>query len=601
MSDTTAPVLLGLTLPSVIDLGAGNTSFDLGVQVQDEPGGSGVRWVSVEFKDAYRVEGFIGSNKFVYFDDQWNKDNFHDETPTSAFQTLHISDLTRSGSYEIARVTITDWSGNASIYDTGRLQALGIPSAITVKNGLVDTVAPTLVGLKFPASFDLSTGFAQNFEVEGSARDAGGAGVRALTITFDKPLFLGWNEAAEVQLTSELQMTTDMRVADAVLAQLKDGSTLSGKAAPGVYNITKVRVTDFQDNARDYSAAELQALGVGTAVTVIGNQVEHPPVAPVAALSWAMSEQGVVMTVTPESWGTGPVDIFALRLQRDIRASDLEGVALTGGATGELSVVEDDYGLTIVGRKVTGIGPGTGIAVSMSQVTPMTELSLGFLGFTINGVEHGQTGANPVVDYFRGTDAADFVERWWNLPELMDGGGGLDTLRLHLSRSDYDITQSGDGFLMYRKLSGDAVRLVNIERLDFDDGHVALDTGGAAGQLYRLYQAAFDRAPDPGGFGHWLGRMEAGDSLEQLAGYFVASKEFIDLTGAAASDRDFVTALYDNVLHRPPDAAGLDFWVGVLGRGALQRSELLVEFSESPENVAQLVGAIQHGIDYTPP
>lgn len=33
MSDTTAPVLLGLTLPSVIDLAAGNTSFDLGVQV----------------------------------------------------------------------------------------------------------------------------------------------------------------------------------------------------------------------------------------------------------------------------------------------------------------------------------------------------------------------------------------------------------------------------------------------------------------------------------------------------------------------------------------------------------------------------------------
>lgn len=601
MSDTTAPVLLGLTLPSVIDLAAGNTSFDLGVQVQDEPGGSGVRWVSVEFKDAYRVEGFIGSNKFVYFDDQWNKDNFHDETPGSSFRTLQISDLTRSGSYEIARVTITDWSGNANTYDTGRLQALGIPSAITVKNGLVDTVAPTLVGLKFPASVDLSTGFAQNFEVEGRARDAGGAGVRALTITLDKPIFLGWNEAAEVQLTTELQLTTDMRVADAVLAQLKAAPALSGKAAPGVYNITKVRVTDFQDNARDYSAAELQALGVGTAITVTGNQVEHPPVPPMAALSWAMSEQGVVMTVTPESWGTGPVDIFAVRLQRDIRASDLEGFALTGGATGELSVVEDDYGLMIVGRNVTGIGPGTGISVSMSQVTPMTELSLGFLGFTINGVEHRQTGANPVVDYFRGTDAADFVERWWNLPELMDGGGGLDTLRLHLSRSDYAITQSGDGFLMYRTLSGDAVRLVNIERLAFDDGHVALDTEGAAGQLYRLYQAAFDRAPDSSGFGHWLGRMDAGDSLERIAGYFVASKEFIDLTGAAASDRDFVAALYDNVLHRQPDAAGLDFWVGVLGRGALDRSELLVEFSESPENVAQLVGAIGHGIDYTPP
>ena len=524
-----------------------------------------------------------------------DKDNFHDETPTSAFQTLQISDLTPSGSYEIAQVTITDWSGNANTYDTGQLQALGIPSAITVKNGLVDTVAPTLVGLKFPTSLDLSTGFAQLFEVEGTARDTGGASVRTLTISFDKGLDLGNGPV------TELRLTTDMRVADAVDAQLRVAPSLWGKTPPGIYHITNVRVADYQDNARDYSAAQLQALGVGTAITVTGNQVEHPAVPPVATLSWALAEQGVVMTVTPESWGTGPVNIFAVRLQRDIRASQLEGFALTGGATGEFSVVENDYGLTIVGRNVTGIGPGTGIAVSMRQVTPMTELSLGFLGFTINGVEHRQTGANPVVHYFRGTDADDLVERWWNLPELMDGGGGLDTLRLHLSRSDVDIRQSGDGFLLYRKLSGDAVRLVNIERLAFDDGHVALDTKGAAGQLYRLYQAAFDRAPDPSGFGHWLGRMEAGDSLGQIAGRFVASKEFIDLTGAAASDRDFVAALYDNVLHRQPDAAGLDFWVGVLGRGALERSEVLVEFSESPENVAQLIGPIQHGIDYTSP
>ena len=593
MSDTTAPVLLGLTLPSVIDLGAGNTSFDLGVQVRDEPGGSGVRWVTVEFKDAYRVEGFIGSNKFVYFDDQWNKDNFHDETPTSSFRTLQISDLTPSGSYEIARVTITDWSGNASTYDTGRLQALGIPSAITVKNGLVDTVAPALVGLKFPTSVDLSTGFAQPFEVEGRARDTGGASVRTLTISFDRPLDLGSGPV------TELRLTTDMRVADAVDAQLKDGPSLWGKTAPGVYNITNVRVADFQDNARDYSTAELQALGVATAVTVTGHAVEHPAVPPAAAVSWSMSGQGVVMTVTPESWGDKPVDMFAVRIQRDARFDHLESIALTGGAQGAFSVVEDDYGITVVGRNLSGIGPGTGIALTMGPAHSGMQLGFRFLGFTINGIEHGERGTGAPVEYYRGTDAADHIERWL-LPQLIDGGDGLDTLRAHRSRLDYDITQSGDGFLLHSRLSGDTTRLVNVERIAFDDGHVALDTEGAAGQLYRLYQAAFDRAPDPSGFGHWLGRMEAGDSLEQLAGYFVASKEFIDLTGAAITDRDFVAALYDNVLHRQPDAAGLDFWVGVLGRGALERSELLVEFSESPENVAQLVGAVQHGIDFLP-
>lgn len=39
----------------------------------------------------------------------------------------------------------------------------------------------------------------------------------------------------------------------------------------------------------------------------------------------------------------------------------------------------------------------------------------------------------------------------------------------------------------------------------------------------------------------------------------------------------------------------------MLGRGALDRARVLVEFSESPENVAQLVGVLEHGIDYTLP
>lgn len=594
MSDTTAPVLLGLILPSVIDLGSGNTSFTLGVQVQDEPGGSGVRWVTVEFKDPYRTEGYIGSNKLVHWDDQWSSDNFHDATPTSAVQTLHISDLTRSGSYEIARVVLTDWARNTVTYETDQLRALGFPSAIAVTNGLVDTAAPTLLGLKLPASFDLSTGFAQNFEVEGTARDNGGASVRALTISFDKPLDLGSGP------TTELRLTTEMRVEDFVHAQLRAGPALWGKTPPGVYTITNVRVSDFQDNARDYSTAQLQDLGVGTAITVTGHAVEHPAVPPAAVVSWSMSAQGAVMTVTPETWGDKPVDMFAVRIQRDARFDHLESIALTGGARGEFSVVEDDYAITVVGKNLSGIGPGTGIAMTMGPAHPAMQLGFRFLGFTINGIEHAERGTGAPVEYYRGTDAADHIERWV-LPELIDGGSGLDTLRAHRSRLDYDITQSGDGFLLHSRLFGDTTRLVNVERIAFDDGHVALDTRGAAGQLYRLYQAAFDRAPDPAGFGHWLGRMEAGDSLERIAGYFVASKEFVDLAGAATTDRDFVTALYDNVLHRQPDATGLAFWTGVLGRGALDRTGVLVEFSESPENVAQLVGAIQHGIDYTLP
>jgi hypothetical protein len=50
------------------------------------------------------------------------------------------------------------------------------------------------------------------------------------------------------------------------------------------------------------------------------------------------------------------------------------------------------------------------------------------------------------------------------------------------------------------------------------------------------------------------------------------------------------------VLHRAPDAAGYDFWTQALHTSS--RADVLVGFSESAENQAQVIGAIQHGIDY---
>ena len=37
---------------------------------------------------------------------------------------------------------------------------------------------------------------------------------------------------------------------------------------------------------------------------------------------------------------------------------------------------------------------------------------------------------------------------------------------------------------------------MNVERLDFSDAHLAFDVDGNAGQIYRLYKAAFARTPD---------------------------------------------------------------------------------------------------------
>jgi len=140
----------------------------------------------------------------------------------------------------------------------------------------------------------------------------------------------------------------------------------------------------------------------------------------------------------------------------------------------------------------------------------------------------------------------------------------------------------------------------NVERLQFEDGYLAFDTDGNAGTTYRLYQAAFDRAPDPEGLGFWVRHFDTGMVTHQeMAGHFIRSEEFETKYGGAASvDNDaFLTLLYNNILDRDPDQPGFDFWQDQQENG-LSRSEMLQYFSESQENIAKVAAAVDDGIWY---
>ncbi|MCD2514793.1 DUF4214 domain-containing protein [Massilia sp. G4R7] len=181
----------------------------------------------------------------------------------------------------------------------------------------------------------------------------------------------------------------------------------------------------------------------------------------------------------------------------------------------------------------------------------------------------------------------------------IDGGAGFDVVRYDGPRTSVSFGHSHDGSMVAAKAAG-SDHLVNVERALFSDGNaVAFDLDGAAGQTYRLYQAAFDRKPDSGGLSFWIRNMDNGMSLDDMAGYFIASPESIQKYGATPSVEDFVTKLYNNVLHRAPEEAGFRHWVTVINNG-YERAKVLSFFAESQENRAQVIGAIENGIDYTP-
>lgn|GEM_PF-5821320 len=178
--------------------------------------------------------------------------------------------------------------------------------------------------------------------------------------------------------------------------------------------------------------------------------------------------------------------------------------------------------------------------------------------------------------------------------------GAEDALVLEGTPSTYTITRDGEHFKV--TWGGGASNTVSgIERVMFtqSDDIIALSLDGKLGQAFRLYTAAFDRAPDETGLGFWLSVAQRGVSLPEMARGFIASPEFTGKYGAQPSDAAFVAALYENVLHRPGEAGGVRFWNEALGRG-VDRGEVLAAFSESKENQEQVVELIGNGIHYMP-
>lgn len=257
---------------------------------------------------------------------------------------------------------------------------------------------------------------------------------------------------------------------------------------------------------------------------------------------------------------------------------------ITGGAGRDTVVFSKSYASYVVQSSANGIsvvGEGSdllkGIEVlqfaDRSVLASDVAASLPTLGGSANDTFFAAT-ANPVID----------------------GGAGLDTLVFTGAHTGYEIRRVDGGYSITSNGSSNVVS--NLERLVFSDGGMALDTNGAAGQLYRLYEAAFVRTPDAGGLGFWLGVQTQGASLQSITHDFINSAEFAARYGANQSDADFVTTLYRNVLHRAPDEGGLAFHIDTLHRG-LSREDVLLTFSESPENVALVAQTMPAGLFYT--
>ncbi|MFP5392398.1 MAG: DUF4214 domain-containing protein, partial [Gammaproteobacteria bacterium] len=190
--------------------------------------------------------------------------------------------------------------------------------------------------------------------------------------------------------------------------------------------------------------------------------------------------------------------------------------------------------------------------------------------------------------------------------QVQSGGGrsvqdGPQTSVIAGNYADFSLARVDDQLTLTHKQSG-AVTVVpaSVQRVVFDDLTVEPRADARAAVIFRLYQAAFNRAPLPKGLGFWTAAYSGANvSIDHIAGQFVDSPEFQGKYGAL-SNAEFVTQLFQNILHRAPRPEGFKFWLTPLEAGVITRAHLLAQISESDENKAGTAAATANGVAYEP-
>jgi serralysin len=214
---------------------------------------------------------------------------------------------------------------------------------------------------------------------------------------------------------------------------------------------------------------------------------------------------------------------------------------------------------------------------------------------------HGENDADILYggdggDYLYGEDGNDILDGGTG-SDYLYGGAGIDTAVWHLPKASYKLINlaSGGSITVYDGATYDYMPDNTIEYYKFTDGIFAASNSGTAAQVYRLYGAALGRTPDNSGLKNWISTIEAGAlTLKQAASGFTSSTEFLNRYGNP-DNKTFVTLLYNNVLGRTPDAAGLTNWVNALSSG-MSRADAVLGFSESVEDMEKSRATVEKGL-----
>lgn len=96
-------------------------------------------------------------------------------------------------------------------------------------------------------------------------------------------------------------------------------------------------------------------------------------------------------------------------------------------------------------------------------------------------------------------------------------------------------------------------------------------------QVSQLYVALFGRAPDGEGLGYWVGQLDAGKTMVDVANSMYATAPARTFYPSFLTNQEIIGNFYTNVLGRTADAEGLAFWTAKLNAAGATAGSVIAE------------------------
>lgn len=317
-------------------------------------------------------------------------------------------------------------------------------------------------------------------------------------------------------------------------------------------------------------------------------QVNHPPTGSVV-ISGAEEAHNTLLVNTSDlddEDGLGTLNYQWLR----------DGDEILGATRSTYDLTNSDIGSQIQVRISFIDGFGTGESVLSDLTSTVTNMA----GELVQG--------SSVADVLEGSLGDDTVS----------GGNGSDVFIAHHMPSQY--TWDSASGILYGPEGAD--HLESIERIRFGSGSdiadvllsdlVDPDGDGPevsnATQIMQditdLYVGYFTRPGDVGGMKFWFDKIYDGvETFEGIARGFTMSAEYARIYPDSFDNREFVQAIYNNLLGREPDEEGWEHWTNQLDTGLETRPTFILKIiNEAPSwtvDRALIIAKNDVGIHYT--